>query len=247
LLIPLISPNIVFNDVAVLLFANIYLSLLVIFFSIYRNQIEVERSDIMEVSNIQLSASYDDTLEGWSRALEFKDKFTVGHAKRVTELCLNMARAGGIYGEELVHMYRGALLHDIGKIGIPDYILFKTDKLTESEMKIVRLHPIWAYEMLEPIPFLRPALPIPYSHHEKWDGSGYPQGLAGKDIPFAVRLFSVADVYDALLSDRPYRKAWEPNHAKEYLRDQSGQHFDPQCIDIFFEVSKPLRANTPSS
>ncbi len=147
-----------------------------------------------------------------------------------------MARAAGISAEKLTHVRRGALLHDIGKMGIPDAILLKPDKLTDEEWAVMRRHPTLAYDMLSPIAYLRPALDIPYCHHEKWDGSGYPRGLKGEEIPLAARLFAVADVWDALRFDRPYRKGWTEEETLAYIRDQSGKHFDPKAVELFLQV-----------
>ncbi len=192
----------------------------------------------LQRSNIELSLAYDydATIEGWSRALDLRDKETEGHTQRVTEMTLKLARAAGMSAEELTHVRRGALLHDIGKMGIPDAILLKPDKLTDEEWAVMRRHPTLAYDMLSPIAYLRPALDIPYCHHEKWDGSGYPRGLKGEAIPLAARLFAVADVWDALRSDRPYRKAWTEEKTLEYIRTQSGKHFDPKAVELFLQV-----------
>jgi HD-GYP domain-containing protein (c-di-GMP phosphodiesterase class II) len=141
--------------------------------------------------------------------------------------------AMGMSKDEIVHARRGALLHDMGKLGVPDAILFKPDKLTNEEWALMNQHPQFTYNMLSPIAYLRPALDIPYCHHEKWDGTGYPRGLKGEQIPLAARIFAVVDVYDALTSDRPYRKAWEETEALEYIRTQSGHHFDPEVVEIF--------------
>ncbi|RMF84826.1 MAG: GAF domain-containing protein [Nitrospinota bacterium] len=189
--------------------------------------------DELQRSNLELVLAYDSTLEGWSRALDLRDQETEGHTQRVTDLTIHLARAMGINNGELIHIRRGALLHDIGKMGIPDHILRKPGPLSAEEWKIMRQHPVYAYEMLSPIPYLRPALDIPHYHHEKWDGSGYPRGLKGEDIPFAARIFAVADVWDALRSDRPYRKAWSEEEACTYIRSLSGIHFDPQVVEIF--------------
>ncbi|MCK6539701.1 MAG: PAS domain S-box protein, partial [Anaerolineales bacterium] len=190
----------------------------------------------LQRSNLELSLAYDATIEGWARALELRDQETEGHTRRVTDLTMRLARAAGISAEELTHVRRGALLHDIGKMGIPDTILLKPDKLTEEEWAVMRQHPTLAYDMLSPIAYLRPVLDIPYCHHEKWDGSGYPRGLKGEAIPLAARLFSVVDVWDALRSDRPYRKAWTEEETLAYIRAQSGKHFDPKAVELFFQV-----------
>jgi len=192
--------------------------------------------DNLQRSNFELSLAYDTTLEGWAKALELRDMETEGHTRRVTEMTLRLARAMGMSEAELVHVRRGALLHDIGKIGIPDSILRKPGPLTEEEWDIMRQHPVYAYEMLLPIAHLRPALDIPYYHHEKWDGTGYPRGLKGRQIPLAARVFAVVDVWDALLSGRPYRPAWPEEKATEYIREQAEKHFDPQVAEAFMEL-----------
>jgi len=189
--------------------------------------------DDLKRSNVELALAYDTTLEGWARALDLRDEETEGHTRRVTELTERLANELGISGEELVHIRRGALLHDIGKMGIPDSILLKPGSLTEDEQEIMRRHPVYAYEMLSPIEYLRPALDIPYCHHEKWDGTGYPRGLKGERIPLSARIFAVVDVWDALLSDRPYRAAWSREKTEKYILEQSGKHFDPRVVDAF--------------
>jgi putative two-component system response regulator len=196
-----------------------------------------ERAKLRE-ANSQLLNAYEATIEGLSHALDLRDRETEGHSRRVTELTVKLAQALNMSDEEITHIRRGALLHDMGKIGIPDSILHKSDSLTEEEWGIMRKHPQFAYDMLSPIEYLRPALEIPYSHHEKWDGSGYPRGLKGEEIPMSARLFAIADVWDALTSDRPYRSAWTEAEALTYIREQSGKHFDPQVVDLFFEVIK---------
>ncbi len=190
----------------------------------------------LQRAHTDLSLAYEETLEGWAAALDLRDKETEGHTRRVTELTLRLARAAGMSEEELIHIRRGALLHDIGKIGIPDAILLKPGALTEEEWVIMRQHPQLTYNMLSHIAYLRPALEIPYCHHEKWDGSGYPRGLKGEQIPLAARLFAVVDVWDALRSDRPYRQAWTEDKTLEYIRAQAGKHFDPQAVELFFQV-----------
>ena len=190
----------------------------------------------LQRSNFELAQAYDITLEGWARALELRDQETEGHTRRVTELTVRLAKSMGFEGEELNHIRRGALLHDIGKMGIPDRILLKPGKLTEAEQEIMKRHPVYAYEMLEPIEKLRPALDIPHCHHEKWDGSGYPDGLQGRDIPLAARIFAIVDVWDALCSDRPYREAWPAEKVRAYLREEADKHFDPQVVDAFLDM-----------
>ena len=187
-------------------------------------------------SKLKLEQAYDTTLDGWSRALDLRDKETEGHTRRVTELTIKMARKMGFSEEELKQIKRGGLLHDIGKMGIPDSILLKPSPLNEGEWMIMRKHTTYAYEMLSPIEYLKPALDIPYCHHEHWDGSGYPRGLKGEQIPLVARIFSVVDVWDALRSDRPYRKAWEKEKVMEYIQALSGKQFDPAVVDVFMKM-----------
>lgn len=184
-------------------------------------------------SNFELGLAYDATIEGWSHAMDLRDKETEGHTRRVTEMTVKFARVMGVPETEITHVRRGALLHDIGKMGVPDSILLKPDKLTDEEWQVMRRHPQYAYDMLASITYLRPALDIPYCHHEKWDGTGYPRGLAGTQIPLTARLFAVVDVWDAITSDRPYRKKWSRQQALDYIREQSGKHFDPKVVEIF--------------
>jgi PAS domain S-box-containing protein len=190
----------------------------------------------LERSNIDLVLAYDSTIEGWSRALDYRDKETEGHSQRVTELTLRMARELGMDDDALVHVRRGALLHDIGKMGIPDSILLKPGPLTDEEWRIMKLHPVYAHELLHPIAYLRPAIDVPYCHHEKWDGTGYPRGLKGERIPLSARIFALVDVWDALRSDRPYRPAWSEEKAREHIRALSGSHFGPEVIEVFFRI-----------
>jgi len=189
--------------------------------------------DGLQRSNLNLTLAYDATIEGWSRAMDLRDKETEGHTQRVAELTLRLARALDVDEAELIHLRRGALLHDIGKLSVPDSILLKPGKLTKKEMETMRCHPIYAYEMLIPIAYLKPAIDIPYCHHEKWDGTGYPRGLKGEDIPLAARLFAVVDVWDALSSARHYRAAWSLKKVRRYFREQSGKHFDPRIAATF--------------
>ncbi len=192
--------------------------------------------DGLQRSNTELALAYDATIEGWSRAMDLRDKETEGHSQRVTELTVELARHAGMTAAELTHVRHGALLHDLGKLGVPDNVLLKPGKLTDEEWVAMRKHPQYAYDMLSSVQYLRPALDIPRCHHEKWDGTGYPQGLKGEAIPLAARLFAVVDVWDALRSDRPYRPGWPQEKALEYIRQQSGSHFDPKAVDLFFQV-----------
>jgi putative nucleotidyltransferase with HDIG domain len=187
-------------------------------------------------ANAQLFAAYESTIEGWSHALDLRDKETEGHTQRVTEMTLKLARVAGVTEEELVHVRRGALLHDIGKMGVPDHILLKPDKLTDEEWVAMRKHPTFAYELLLPIAYLRNALDIPYCHHEKWDGSGYPRRLKGEQIPFSARLFAIIDVWDALRSYRPYRQRWTKEKVIEHIKSLSGTHFEPKVVELFLNM-----------
>jgi putative two-component system response regulator len=180
-----------------------------------------------------LTKAYDATLEGWSRALDLRDHETEGHSRRVTEMTVRLAKQLGIDCPELEHIRRGALLHDIGKMGVPDAILLKPGPLDDAEWVVMRRHPTMAYELLAPISYLRNSLDIPWCHHEKWDGSGYPRGLVGEAIPLAARIFAVIDVWDALSNDRPYRRAWPPEKVYQYLASLSGSHFDPVVVAAF--------------
>ena len=189
----------------------------------------------LQRSNFELALAYDATIEGWSHALDLRDRETEGHTQRVTDLTLKLARKMGLNEDRLILIRRGALLHDIGKMGVPDYILLKPDELTEAEQHIMRQHPQLAYDMLEPIAYLRDALNIPYCHHEKWDGTGYPRALAGTQIPLEARLFAIVDVWDAITADRPYRKGWPRKKALKYIREQSGKHFDPKMVEVFLQ------------
>ncbi len=190
----------------------------------------------LQRSNLELVVAYNDTIEGWSRAMDLRDRETEGHTQRVTEMTLKLARHMGLSEAELAHVRRGALLHDIGKIGVPDHILNKPGSLTDEEWAVMRKHPQFAYDLISPIAYLAPALDIPYCHHEKWDGSGYPRGLKGGQIPLSARLFAVVDVFDALTSDRPYRPAWSKQKALAYIRENAGSHFDPACVEAFFDL-----------
>ena len=190
----------------------------------------------LQDSHRELEKAYQATLEGWVRALDLRDKETEGHTQRVTILTHRLARSMGVSDELLVHITRGALLHDIGKMAIPDGILLKPGQLTDDERKLIQKHPVYAYEMLSPIDFLVPAIDIPYCHHEKWDGSGYPRGLKQDEIPFAARIFPVIDVWDALTSDRPYRKAMPHAEVRRIIQSDSGKHFDPIVVEAFMDL-----------
>lgn len=190
----------------------------------------------LERTNAELVQAYDATIEGWSRALDLRDMETEGHSQRVAQMSVDLARKMGLSGDMLVQIYRGALLHDIGKMGIPDHILLKPGDLSREEWQIMRKHPSFAFEMLSPITFLSGAIDIPYYHHEKWDGTGYPHGLIGTMIPIAARIFSVVDVWDALISNRPYRTGWSKEQTLQYLCDQSGKQFDPDVVSAFVEM-----------
>ena len=162
--------------------------------------------------------------------------FSFGHTQRVTEQTLRLARIMQISEEQIAHIRRGALLHDIGKMGVPDSILLKPAPLTEAEWSVMRRHPQYAYDLISPIRYLEPAIDIPFCHHEKWDGSGYPRGLAGERIPLAARIFTVVDVWDALTSNRPYREAWPEEKVLAYIREHSGTHFDPKVVEVFLKT-----------
>jgi response regulator RpfG family c-di-GMP phosphodiesterase len=193
---------------------------------------------------LELAAAYEATLEGWARALDLRDRETEGHSRRVTDLTVRLARAMGISDAECVHIRRGALLHDIGKMGIPDGILLKPFPLSPEEWEIMWRHPTYAQELLAPVEYLRPALDIPYCHHEKWDGTGYPRGLSGEDIPFAARMFAVVDIWDALRSHRPYRPAWSDDKARGHIATLAGSHLDPHVTATFLEMlASPERGN----
>ncbi len=199
----------------------------------------------LQQANQELLEAYDTTLEGWVHALDLRDKETEEHTRRVTEMTLRLAIAMGVDENQLVHIRRGALLHDIGKMGIPDEVLLKRGPLIESEWVTMHRHPEYARQLLAGIEYLRQAVDIPYYHHERWDGSGYPKGLKGEEIPLAARIFAVVDVWDALSSDRPYRKHWQPERVLEYIRAQAGRHFDPKVVEVFLRLLTKSEANQP--
>lgn len=185
-----------------------------------------------------LEKACDETIEGWSRAMEIRDHETEGHCRRVTDMTMLLASSYDFTQVELENIRRGALLHDIGKIGVPDSILLKPGKLDAAERAIIEQHTVLAYQMLSPIQFLRDALDIPTYHHEKWDGTGYPMGLEGENIPLSARIFALADVWDALRSDRPYRAAWSEEKVRRYIEEQRGVHFDPQVVDVYLSLTQ---------
>jgi len=197
-------------------------------------RIEAQRA--LQIAHDQLEDAYDLTLEGWARALELRERETASHSRRVVELTLDIARAAGLGEEALVHIKRGALLHDIGKLGVPDHVLLKPGPLSSDEWALMREHPLLGKKLLNDIPYLRPSIAIPYGHHEHWDGSGYPLGLHGSEIPLEARIFSVVDVWDALISDRPYRKAWSAHDVRVYIKAQRGMLFDPYIVDLFLDL-----------
>ena len=201
--------------------------------------ISIDNADLfneLQRSNRDLTIAYDATIEGWAQALELRDAETEGHSRRVTEMTMRLARQMGFEGQDLIHIRRGSLLHDIGKMGVPDHILRKPGPLNEVEWEIMRQHPGLAYNLLSQIPYLRPALDIPYSHHERWDGNGYPRKLHGAQIPLAARAFAVVDVYDALTTDRPYRKAISAKDAMDYIHQHTNAHFDPKVAQTFLKM-----------
>jgi putative two-component system response regulator len=199
--------------------------------------IERARSEAqLQRFNEELTRAYDATIEGWTHALDLRDHETEGHCRRVTDLTLKLAREMGYPEDQLIHVRRGAILHDIGKIGVPDDVLLKPGDLTPEERHTLEQHPVYAYQMLATIPYLHPALDIPYYHHERWDGTGYPRGLRGTSIPLIARIFAVVDVYDALRNDRPYRRGWPEEQVRAYLLENTGTHFDPDVIRAFLKM-----------
>ncbi len=214
---------------------------LMTYFNRMAGEIETSQDALMERQR-KLEEAYDDTLEGWICALDLRDNETEGHTLRITEMTVQLAQAMGFEGEELVHVRRGALLHDIGKIGVSDTILHKPGPLTDDEWVEMRKHTDYGQRFLSSIHFLQPAVDIPHCHHEKWDGSGYPRGLKGEEIPLAARLFAAVDVWDALRSDRPYKKAWPEEKAIQLLKDSAGSHFDPAVINAFMKRFLPSQA-----
>ena len=203
-----------------------------------RYQKLIDERTNLERAHAELIEAYDSTILGWSQAMDLRDEETEGHSQRVAKMTVALAVKIGVGEEDLVHMRRGAYLHDMGKIGVPDAILHKHGKLTPAEWDKMRQHPQYAYDMLIGIKYLHPALDIPYCHHEKWDGSGYPRALKGTEIPLAARIFAIVDVWDALLSDRPYRKSWSKEKTIAHIQEKSGKHFDPDIVEYFLELVK---------
>ena len=218
------------------------------FFEAIADQAAIAISDATLFDNLQrgnadLRVAYDATLEGWSRALDLRDRETEGHSRRVTEMTLQLAHQFELREDEMIQIRRGALLHDIGKLGVPDAILLKPGPLTDEEWVVMRQHPTFAYDLLRPIKYLRPAIDIPYCHHEKWDGTGYPRGLRDTRIPLAARIFAVVDVWDALSSNRPYRTGWPEERVREHIAAGSGTHFDPEVVAAFLAMDWPARGD----
>lgn len=207
---------------------------------------DLERAnEALRKSEAALILAYEATLEGWSHAMDLRDQETKGHTERTVSISIKLAAAVGMSDEEITQVRRGALLHDIGKMAISDSILRKNGPLNEDEWQIMRRHPSYAYELLSSIEFLRPALDIPFCHHEKWDGTGYPRGLKGQEIPLSARVFAIVDVWDALCSVRPYRPAWPKEIVMQYLREQTGKHFDPQIVPVFIQMIENESAEKP--
>ena len=196
-------------------------------------------------ANVELTIAFDAIVEAFARALELREEEPLGHTRQVTEVTVNLAKALNIGIPQQLYIQRGALLHDIGKMAVPEVILKKKTPLTNEEWAIIKQHPRHAYDLLSPIVYLHQAIDIPYCHHERWDGTGYPQGLKGEQIPLAARVFAVVDVWDALTSDRPQRKAWPESQAMEYLRDQAGKQFDPTIINTFLDSAIRRKVTEP--
>jgi putative nucleotidyltransferase with HDIG domain len=187
-------------------------------------------------SEAELRQTYDLTLEAWAKVLEYRDKETEGHSRRLVELSTRLAKALGLSPEDVTHLGRGALLHDIGKLAIPDEVLLKPGELNDSERTLMQQHPVYAKQMLSRVTFLQPSVEVAYSHHERWDGLGYPEGLKGEEIPLSARIFAVVDQWDALTSDRPYRKAWTKEKVLAYFQENAGKIYDPKIVDVFLTI-----------
>ncbi len=210
-----------------------------------KRQLKQKRDHLQD--QLSLEESYIATIEAWGCALELRDHFTKGHTVRVTDMTLKLSRKMGFTGTSLADIHRGALLHDVGKIAIPDVILLKNGPLDYAERKIMEMHPELAYNMLKPISFLEKALPLPYCHHEKWDGTGYPRQMKGEEIPLAARIFSVIDTYDAMISDRPYRKGLSVEFVLTHINEQRGKAFDPQVVDVFLNLFEARLEDEPTT
>ena len=187
-------------------------------------------------SEAELRRNYDLTLEAWAKVLEYRDRETEGHSRRLVELSTRLAKAFGLGAEEITHLQRGALLHDIGKLAIPDEVLLKPGALNEAEIKMMQQHPIYAKQMLSQVSFLQPCIDVAYCHHERWDGLGYPQGLKGEEIPLAARIFTIVDQWDALTSERPYRKSWSREKVIAYMQENAGKIYDPEIVKVFLKM-----------
>ena len=190
----------------------------------------------MKESEAELRANYGLTLEAWARVLEYRDRETEGHSRCLVELSTRLAKALGLSAEEISHLQRGALLHDIGKLAIPDEILFKPGALNDAEMRMMQQHPVYAKQMLSQVSFLQPCIDVAYRHHERWDGLGYPQGLKGEEIPLAARIFTIVDQWDALTSERPYRKSWGREKVIAYMQENAGKIYDPEIVKVFLMI-----------
>lgn len=196
----------------------------------------------VEASDAELRKTYDLTLAAWAKVLEYRDRETEGHSRRVVELSTQLGRALGLREEEIAHLRRGALLHDIGKLAIPDQILLKPGALDNRERELIQKHPWYAKQMLSEIPFLQPAISIAYSHHERWDGQGYPAGSKGEEIPLLARIFAVVDTWDALSSERPYRRAWSAEEIAAHMKENAGTKFDPYIVEVFLQITFNINA-----
>jgi putative nucleotidyltransferase with HDIG domain len=226
----------------------VIISILIVFAAVLQKHIVQDWERVVEdyrQSERKIHEAYVLTLEGWARTLEFHYRETLGHSQRVTSLCLRLAEGLGIHDpQELEYIRWGALLHDIGKLAIPYDVLHKKDELSSEEWKIIKSHPEWAEELLGNIDYLKPAIAIPRSHHENWDGTGYPRQLQGEDIPLTARIFAVVDNWDALTSNRPYREAWSADKTAKFLREQCGKKFDSKIVDVFLtRVIRPTAGN----
>jgi putative two-component system response regulator len=210
-----------------------------------RTIVRLNRYRSLVEERARVAQSYEHVLDGWMHVLDLRDHGTRGHTRRVTSLAVALAQAADLSPNECEMVRRGALLHDIGKIGIPDSILHKPGPLTAEEWRIMRRHPEHARDLLAPIPFLQSAIAIPYCHHEWWNGHGYPRGLAGESIPYAARLFAVVDAYDALVSARPYKPSCSHEDALARIQSSAGTHFDPAVVDLFVRLMSERGSGAP--